>query len=97
MPRLIWTPAALHDIDRLYRFLKSKNPRAAAAAVRAIRGGMRIVGDEPGVGCPIEGMDPAFRDRLIPYGDSGYVARYRIDEDTAVILAVRHQKEAGFG
>ena len=97
MPRLIWTPAALRDIDRLHRFLKPKNPRAAAAAVRAIRGGMRIVGDEPGVGRPIEGMDPAFRDRLIPYGDSGYVARYRINGDTAVILVVRHQKEAGFG
>ena len=97
MPRLIWTPAALRDIDRLYRFLRPKNPRAATAAVRAIRAGMRAVGDEPGVGRPVEGMDPAFRDRIIPYGDSGYVARYRIEGDTAVILAVRHQKEAGFG
>jgi plasmid stabilization system protein ParE len=97
MPRLIWTPAALLDIDRLHRFLKPKNPRAAAAAVRAIRSGMRIVGNEPDVGRAIEGMDSAVRDRLIPYGDRGYVARYRINGDTAVILAVRHQKEAGLG
>lgn len=54
MPRLIWTPAALRDIDRLYRFLLRKNPRAAAAAVRAIRAGLRVVGDEPGVGRPVE-------------------------------------------
>lgn len=42
-------------------------------------------------------MNPAFRDRIIPFGDGGYVARYRVDGDTAVVLAVRHQKEAGFG
>ncbi|MDF2600648.1 MAG: hypothetical protein K0Q54_3471, partial [Methylobacterium brachiatum] len=29
-------------------------------------------------------------------GDSGYVARYRVDDDVVTILAVRHQKEAGF-
>jgi hypothetical protein len=34
--------------------------------MRAIGGGMRIVGDEAGVGRPVEGMAPAFRDRLIP-------------------------------
>ncbi|MFT3666052.1 MAG: hypothetical protein QM792_13625 [Piscinibacter sp.] len=28
--------------------------------------------------------------------DSGHVARYRIDLDAVTILAVRHQKEAGF-
>ncbi|WP_245191063.1 type II toxin-antitoxin system RelE/ParE family toxin [Jannaschia formosa] len=67
------------------------------AAMRAIRGGMRIVEDEPDIGRPVEGMDADFRDRLIPYGDSGYVARYRIDGDTAVVLRIRHQKEAGLG
>ena len=96
MPRLIWTPAALRDTDRLYRFLRPKNSCAATAAVRAIRAGMRVVGDEPGVGRPVEGIDPTFRDRLIPHGDSGYIARYRIDRDTAVILTVSHLKEAGY-
>ena len=38
----------------------------------------------------------ALRD-VIDFGDSGYVARYRVvpDTDTVIILAVRHQKEAG--
>jgi plasmid stabilization system protein ParE len=41
-------------------------------------------------------MDEAFRDWPVDFGDSGYVVRYRFAEDEVVILAVRHQKEAGF-
>jgi hypothetical protein len=40
--------------------------------------------------------DEAFRDWVIDFGDSGYVVRYRIENDSVMILAVRHQKEAGF-
>ena len=96
MPRLIWSPAALRDVQRVYRFLADKNPTAAARAVRVIREGVKIVGDHPASGRPIEDMDPAFREWIIGFGDSGYVALYRIDGDTAVILAVRHQREAGY-
>ena len=97
MPRLIWTPEALRDVQRLHRFLASKNPDAASRAVRAIRDGLRTVEAHPASGRPAEGMDPAFREWLIGFGSSGYVALYRLNEDTAVILAVRHQKEAGYG
>ena len=31
-----------------------------------------------------------------PFGDSGYLARYRLEGETVVILALRHQREAGF-
>jgi len=41
-------------------------------------------------------MELAFREWLIDFGDSGYVVLYRYDGETAVILAVRHQREAGF-
>ena len=36
------------------------------------------------------------RELVISRGRSGYVALYRVEDDLAVILAVRHQKEAGF-
>jgi plasmid stabilization system protein ParE len=38
------------------------------------------------------------RECLIQFGDSGYVAlyRYEIDSDSIIILAFRHQKEAGY-
>ncbi|MFT3817260.1 MAG: type II toxin-antitoxin system RelE/ParE family toxin [Rubrivivax sp.] len=38
----------------------------------------------------------AFPEWVIDFGDSGYVARYRIDADLVTVLAVRHQKESGF-
>jgi plasmid stabilization system protein ParE len=62
MPRLIWSPAALRDVQRLYRFLAPRNPAAAARAVRAIREGMQIVAAQPGVGRPADRMDPEYRE-----------------------------------
>ena len=96
MPRLIWSPAALRDARRLYRFLAEKNPEAASRAVKAIRDAMKIIALQPGIGRPAEEMDPEYREWLIDFGDSGYVALYRLDGDTAIVLAVRHQREAGY-
>jgi plasmid stabilization system protein ParE len=41
-------------------------------------------------------MEPAFREWWIPFGDSGYVVRYRAGDQSAVILPIRHGKEVGF-
>ncbi|MDM7555393.1 type II toxin-antitoxin system RelE/ParE family toxin [Xanthomonas fragariae] len=94
MPHLIWTPPALADVQRLYRFLAPKDADAALRAVQAIRAQVKILAHQPRIGRPVEDMAPEFRDWLIDFGDSGYVARYRINENMVTILAVRHQKEA---
>ncbi len=41
-------------------------------------------------------MEVEYRELVIEFGDSGYVVLYRYDGAIAVILAVRHQKEAGY-
>lgn len=96
MPRLIWTSAALADVHRLYRFLAPENADAARRAARAIRGGVKVLAHQPQVGRPVEDMDIEFREWLIDFGSSGYVVLYRFDGDGINILAVRHQKEAGY-
>jgi plasmid stabilization system protein ParE len=96
MSRLIWSQPALRDVQRLYRFLAGKNIAAAKRAVRAVRQGVKILSHQSGIGRPIEDMPDDFREWIIDFGDSGYIARYRIDADAVIILAVRHQKEAGF-
>jgi plasmid stabilization system protein ParE len=96
MPRLIWSPPALQDVQRLHRFLAEKNPDAARRAVQAIRQGVKLLAKQPGIGRPAEDMEPEFREWLIDFGDSGYVAVYRYDGRTAVLLALRHQREAGY-
>lgn len=96
MPRLIWTPQALADVQRLYRWLRSKDAEAAKRAVAAIRSGVNILAQRPLVGRPAEDMGPAYREWIIDFGHSGYVALYRVEGDIAIILAVRHQREAGY-
>ncbi|MDN5753408.1 MAG: type II toxin-antitoxin system RelE/ParE family toxin [Nitrosospira sp.] len=96
MSRLIWSPPALQDVRRLHRFLVDKNTDAARRAVKAIRESVKALVHQPGIGRPAEDMEPEYREWIVDFGDSGYVALYRYDGETAVILAVRHQKEAGY-
>ncbi len=97
MSRLIWSPSALRDVQRLYRFLADKNPTAAQKAVKAIREGIGILARQPHVGRPAAGMELEFREWLIAFGDSGYVILYRYaGHPPAVVLAIRHQREAGY-
>ena len=96
MPRLIWSPAALLDVQRAYRFLAVKNSDAAKRAMKAIREGVRILARQPGIGRPTDEMEPEYREWQIDFGDSGYIALYRYDGQTAVIVALRQQKETGY-
>jgi plasmid stabilization system protein ParE len=96
MPRLIWSPPALQDIARLHGFLAPKSREAASRAVKAIREGVKILAKYPEIGRPVDDMEPEFRDRLIEFGDGGYIARYHYDGRDVVVLAIRHTKEAGF-
>jgi plasmid stabilization system protein ParE len=96
MPRLIWSPEALQDVHRVYRFLAEKNGNAAIRATAAIRNGVKPIGRYPEIGRPIEGMPTEFREWLIAFGDSGYAVMYRFDGKEVVLLAVRHQREAGY-
>ena len=96
MPRLIWSQPALLDVQRLYRFLAPKNLDAAKRAITAIRQGVKVLGQQPGVGRPIEEMPNEFREWIIDFGDSGYIARYHVSPDLVTVLAIRHQREVGY-
>ena len=96
MSRLIWSPPALQDVRRLYRFLEKKNVDAAKRAVHIIREGVTILSKQPEVGRPAEDLEPEYREWPINFGNSGYIVLYHYDGQTAVILAVRHQKEVGY-
>ena len=95
MPRLKGSPAALADVQRLYRFLAVENLDAAKRAARAIREGVALLARHPEAGKSAPDMEPEFREWPIRFAGSGYVALYRFDGATAIILAVRHQREAG--
>lgn len=96
MPRLIWTPSALLDVQRGYRFLTTRNANAARQAVKAIRAGVKIIARHPEIGRPAKDLDPEYREWPIGFGDCGYVVLYRHAAELVTVLAVRHQKEIGF-
>ena len=96
MPQVIFAPSAIRDLQRLREFLRPKNPLAARRAGEAIAKAVQVLGIQPQMGRPVDDMAVDYREWLIDFGDSGYVARYRYDGVTVVILALRHQKEVGY-
>ena len=96
MSRLIWSPQALCDVQRLYRFLAVHNLDAAKRAVKVIRQEVMVLEHQPAIGRPMQDLEPEYREWLIDFGDSGYVGLYRLAGDEVIILAVRHQREVGY-
>jgi addiction module RelE/StbE family toxin len=96
MTELVWSPRALADVQRVYRFILGKNPDAARRAAAAIRSAAQTIKEHPKAGRPVDTLPHEFREWIIPFATSGYVMIYHFDGQTVVILAVRHQKEAGY-
>jgi plasmid stabilization system protein ParE len=95
MPQVIFAPGAIQDLQRLREFLRPKNPLAAKRAAETILKALQVLGQQPQIGRPVEDLTETFREWMIDFGDSGYVARYRFEGGIVTILALRHQKEAG--
>jgi plasmid stabilization system protein ParE len=97
VPQVIITEGAAQGLERCRRFLAEKNPQAARRAGQAIERQFALLETEPGVGRPFVDL-PEFRELIIPFGDTGYVALYHheIKDGSVYVLAFRHQKEAGY-
>jgi plasmid stabilization system protein ParE len=80
----------------MYRFLSENDDLAARRAVRTIKAGVKLLAYQPEAGRPIEDLDPIYREWPIDFGSSGYIVLYGFDGETATILTVRHQREAGY-
>lgn len=97
MARLLVTQAARDGLIRCRAFLAGKNPLAARRAAEAINRHLQLLTRYPEMGRPFDPA-PEMRELLIPFGDGGYAALYRHDpaRDAVILLAFRHQKEAGY-
>lgn len=96
MPQVVYSAAAVRDLRRLREFLQPKSADAARRAGEAIIQGVKLLGSHPHIGRMVDELPEDFREWVIDFGDSGYVARYRVEAETVTILAIRHQREAGF-
>lgn len=91
---LRFTRKAGEDLDRLFEFLAERDVAAAERAIQTISRAWTVLEDFPFT-CRKATPDNSFlRELLIPFGRSGYVALFEIEDgNTVTVLAVRHQRE----
>lgn len=93
--RIVWLGSAILDLQRFRDFIQPHNKEAAQRAVRIIRTAVAHIAANPLIGKPVDDL-PDYHDIVVPFGASGYLLRYRIQDETIIIIALKHCKEAGF-
>ncbi|PRC93282.1 type II toxin-antitoxin system RelE/ParE family toxin [Solimicrobium silvestre] len=95
MARLIYSQIALRDLEKLTDFLLETDPLAATETVELIEEAVVILKHHPLIGRLVE-LD--LRELVISRGKTGYIALYsfEVDQNAVLILAIRHQREAGY-
>ena len=95
MALVAYSDRALRDFERIFDFLAPDDPASAATAVAAIGDAISILARHPLIGRPAE---RGLHELLISRGKTGYAALYRYLEtaDVVLVLALRHQREAGY-
>ena len=95
MAEVIVSRNADADLDRLVAFLIDGEPAAALATYDLLLGALEVLRTYPTIGRPVDGV---LRELVISSGSTGYLAMYEYDAraDQVVVLALRHQREAGY-
>lgn len=92
--RVRFTKGARDDLRRLFDFLVETDPASAHHARDAIAKALEFLRDFPFACRKAEPGTPFLREIVIPFGVSGYVVLFEIEDKTHVtILAVRQQRE----
>jgi plasmid stabilization system protein ParE len=94
-----FTPEAEADLLRLFDFLLEQDVAAGEKARAAIGKAIELLEVFPFTCRKALGGDgnPFLRELIIPFGASGYVALFEIENrDTVTVLAVRHQREEDY-
>ena len=89
------TRGTLADLERLFDFLATENPQRAREQILSVRKAFELLADHPLLG---RAAEQGRRELILARGRYGYIAKYRWlpAEDIVLILAVRHQLEAGY-
>lgn len=95
MVKIVYTQNAVNDLVRLTDFLIEVDIKAASETIDLIEDAISILDRHPLIG---RAVDEEIRELVISRGATGYVALYSIEEhkNVILILAIRHQREAGF-
>lgn len=92
--KVIPSPRFIRDAERVKLFLRTKSPLASKKAASAIRLAIRGLAQYP-ESCRLIPENLNFRELIIPFGDSGYIALYEYRPEISVVIlhTIKHQKE----
>jgi plasmid stabilization system protein ParE len=92
--RVVYPARAFPELDRIIDFSLEETPEVKEAIVARIGEAVSMLEHHPLIGRPVEA---GLRELIISRRRTGYVALYRFLEkaDVVLVLALRHQREAG--
>lgn len=95
MAKISFSGQALVDLERISDFLSEDGVNAQLVVLELIDEAVSVLARHPLIGRQAEA---GLRELVISQGKTGYVALYSFEaaHDTILILAIRHQREAGF-
>jgi plasmid stabilization system protein ParE len=95
MTRVLLSPAAFDDLERLEEFLWQSDDLLQEGLLDFIFDALAVLTHQPGIGRP---AGDGLRELIISRRRSGYLAKYHFDEsaDLVRVLRIRHQRESGY-
>jgi toxin ParE1/3/4 len=95
MARIEAATELFDDFDRIFDHLAQFDVAAASSRIEAILQAVQVLSSSPLIGRQVK---TGKRELVIGRGSRGYVALYRYvpEVDTAFLLAIRSQREAGY-
>ena len=95
MTRWLVSVDAAQDLEELVDFLRTHQADYAVETIDLILNALNILEQHPHMGRLVQNQ---LRELIISRGKTGYVALYEYDEaaDVVLVLAIRHQREAGY-
>jgi plasmid stabilization system protein ParE len=90
-----YSEQAFRDFERIADFLAQDDIASAGGVVSTIVDAISVLERHPEIGRPAE---QCLRELIISRGRTGYVVLYSYNDvkDALLILAIRHQNEAGY-
>ena len=94
---IIFDTEALDDLERIFEFNFARDPATALDHIDKVRSAVVILDTHPEIGRPLS-RGSTLRELVISHGKTGYIALYDYSpvEKLVRIVAIRHQREAGY-
>ncbi len=94
---IVFADGALSDLERIFKFNFGRDAATALDHIDKIRSAVLLLDEHPQIARLI-GRGSSLRELVISFGKTGYIALYEhsLAESLIRIVAVRHQREAGY-